>query len=57
MELVGGTSGVKTLDDGYMVLRITDVDTQSLQLVETKDGVSKTYNYSFSGLELMPSQD
>lgn len=47
MELVGGTTGPKTLDDGIMVLRITDAENQSLKLTATKAGVTKEYNFKF----------
>lgn len=51
MELVGGTSGVKTLDDGIMVLRVTS-NTQSLRLIATKGDLSITKVYSFKDLIL-----
>ena len=47
MELVGGTKGPVTLDDGIMVLRITDAENQSLKLTATKDNVTKEYNFKF----------
>lgn len=55
MELIGGTTGVKTLDDGIMVVRITNKDTQSLKLVAT-DGVnSVTRIFDFKELTLTPA--
>lgn len=55
MELVGGTSGVKTLDDGIMVLRVTS-NTQSLRLIATKGDTTVTKVYSFN-LTLTPNNE
>ena len=55
MELIGGTSGVKTLDDGIMVLRITE-NTTALKLVAT-DG-TKTFTKTFTfDLELQENEN
>lgn len=48
MELVGGTTDPQTLDDGIIVLRITDAENQSLKLTATKAGVTKEYNFKFN---------
>ena len=51
MELIGGTSGVKTLDDGIIVLRVTS-NTQSLRLIATKGDTTVTKVYTFTNLVL-----
>ena len=54
VEVVGGTSGPRTLDsDGIIVLRIANKDTQTVRVISYKDGVSKdTKTYSLTGLTL-----
>lgn len=54
VELVNGTVGKPvTLDsDGMIVLRITDISTQSIKVIATIDSVSETISYSISGLTL-----
>lgn len=56
MELVGGTSGVKTLDDGIIVLKVTS-NTQYLRLIATKGDITVTKVYSFTNLTLTPSNE
>lgn len=51
MELLGGTTGVKTLDDGIIVLRVTS-NTQSLRLIATKGDTTVTKVYTFTNLIL-----
>lgn len=47
VEVVGGTSGPRTLDsDGIIVLRIADKDTQTIRVVSG----DITKNYSLTGL-------
>lgn len=54
VELVGGTSGPKTLDvDKNVVLRITNKSTQSVRVTSVKDGITTTKNYGLSGLRLL----
>ena len=54
VEVVGGTSGPRTLDsDGLIVLRIANKNTQSIQVKSYKNGaVIATKNYSLTGLTL-----
>ena len=54
VEVVGGTSGPRTLDsDGIIVLRIANKNTQTVRVISYKDGVSKdTKTYSLTGLTL-----
>lgn len=54
VEVVGGTSGPRTLDsDGLIVLRIANKNTQSIQVKSYKNGVAKDVkNYSLTGLVL-----
>lgn len=54
VEVVGGTSGPRTLDsDGIIVLRIANKNTQSIQVKSYKNGaVIATKNYSLTGLTL-----
>lgn len=54
VEVLGGTSGPRTLDsDGLIVLRIADKNTQRIE-VKSYDGVSvkDTKTYSLTGLTL-----
>lgn len=54
VELVGGTSGPKTLDvDKNVVLRITNKSSQSVRVVSSKNGIVTTKNFGLSGLRLM----
>lgn len=57
VELINGTLGHPvTLDpDGLIVLRITDKDTQSIQVVTSSDGVTETKNYALTDLVLTPN--
>ena len=51
-QVIGGVHGAVTLDsDGLLVCRIAN-NMQSIQIVATKNGKSKTLNYSLSGLNL-----
>ena len=54
VEVVGGTSGPRTLDsDGIIVLRIANKNTQSVQVKSYKNGaVIATKNFSLTGLTL-----
>lgn len=56
VELVGGTVGHPvTLDeDGMIVIRITDLETQSITVVATSGTISETQSFSISGLTLTP---
>ena len=56
VELVNGTLGHPvTLDeDGMIVIRITDVSTQSIKVVATKGAISETKTLTISGLVLTP---
>lgn len=52
VEIIGGTSGAVTLDsDGLWVGRIAN-NSQSIQIVATKDGKSVSQNYSLAGINL-----
>lgn len=59
VELINGTLGYPvTLDsDGMIVIRITNVGTQSIQVVATKNYVSQTVNLSIANLVLLPEGD
>ena len=52
VEVVNGTSGAVTLDDdGVIVLRIADKDTQSVRVTATRSGLTTwTKTYSLTGL-------
>lgn len=54
VELINGTLGHPvTLDsDGMIVLKIADVDTQSIEIVATKGNISEKQSLSISGLTL-----
>ena len=54
VEVVGGTSGPRTLDsDGIIVLRIANKNTQSVRVKSYKNGnVIATKNYGLTGLTL-----
>lgn len=56
VELVGGTVGHPvTLDeDGMIVIRITNLETQSITVVATSGTISETQSFSISGLTLTP---
>lgn len=49
-ELVGGTKGEVTVDDGYCVYRISNKDSQSVKVTVTKGEESVTKTYSLEGL-------
>lgn len=54
VELINGTVGHPiTLDaDGMIVLKITDISTQSVEVVATKNNVSEKATYTLTGLTL-----
>lgn len=54
VELINGTVGHPvTLDaDGMIVLRITDIATQSVEVIATKGNVSEKATYTLTGLTL-----
>ena len=56
VELINGTVGHPvTLDaDGKIVIRITDTETQSVEVVATKDNCSEVKRFSISDLVLTP---
>mgnify|MGYP003303383326 CR=1 FL=1 len=56
VELINGTVGHPvTLDsDGMIVLKIADVDTQSIEVVATKGNISEKQSFTISGLTLEP---
>lgn len=49
-EVVNGTHGPVTVDDGFCIYRITDKDTQSIKVTVTKGGQSKIVQYGLTGL-------
>lgn len=52
-ELIGGTHGPVTLDeDGIVISRITDKDTQTIEVVAYKDGETATVTLDLSELVL-----
>lgn len=52
-ELVGGSSGEKTLDaDGLVIVRITDTATESFKVTATKGDQTETVTFDLSGLTL-----
>ena len=51
-DLVGGTTGEQTLDDGIMVLRITDKDAETLKISVTSNSQTAVKVFSLSGLTL-----
>ena len=55
-EIIGGTSGKVTLDDGYWVGKIANTN-QKIQFIVTKDNVSKTYTYTLTELVLTPEPE
>lgn len=58
MELIGSVHGLgeKTLDDGYMLIRVTNKYTQSVRIRAYKDGVIANERvYALSGLTLQSS--
>ena len=57
VELINGTVGhpVALDSDGIIVLRITNPNTQSIQVVATKGGMKLRKNYSLSSLVLEES--
>lgn len=55
-ELLGGTSGKKTLDpDGLMVFRISNAAGQSVSITATNGTDSVTQMYKLTGLEIVPA--
>lgn len=55
VELVGGTKGPVTLDeDRIHVMRIKDVESQSIKIVATKGEESCSETFDISGLTLEP---
>lgn len=54
VELVGGTSGPRTLDsDGIIVLRVANKNTQTIQVISYLNGsVKESKSYSLTGLML-----
>lgn len=56
VELINGTVGHPvTLDsDGMIVLKIADVDTQSIEVIATKGNISEKQSFTISGLTLTP---
>lgn len=57
VELVGGKKGPVALSelDDFCVFRITNKDTQTIQVVAKSGDETSTTNYSLSGLTLTPS--
>ena len=54
IELLGGTTGEKTLDeDGLLILRITDAQSESLKVTAVKGTETATKIYSLAGLTLL----
>ena len=52
VEIIGGTSGPVTLDeDGIWVGRIADKDSQTIEVVASKDGASTTKTFDLTELE------
>lgn len=51
-DLVGGTTGEQTLDDGIIVLRITDKDAETLKISVTSGSQTAVKVFSLSGLTL-----
>lgn len=58
VELINGTVGHPvTLDsDGMIVLKIADVDTQSIEVIATKGNISEKQSFTISGLTLTPEE-
>lgn len=57
VQLLGGTSGAKELDDDHLiVLRVTNVLSQSVQIVSTVGEDSAVKNYSLSSMTLLPKE-
>lgn len=55
-EIINGAHGPVTLDDdGILISRITDKDSQTIKVVASKDGASTTKTYTLSGLTLQPA--
>lgn len=55
-EIINGVHGPVTLDeDGILISRITDKDSQTIKVVASKDGASTTKIYTLSGLTLQPA--
>lgn len=56
VELKGGTKGPVTLNEGdsFCVFRVTDLDTQSIEVVSTDSTGTTTVRYSLKGLILEP---
>lgn len=52
VELLGGQSGPKTVDDGYCVFRITDPKRQKIKVVTTADGNTVSTVYDLRSLVL-----
>lgn len=56
VELVGGTSGEKTLDaDGIVILRLEPNKTYSLKVNGTKNGKTQTRVFKLGGVVLEPA--
>lgn len=51
-EVIGREGVPKTISDGYIVVRVTNKDTESLKLTATKEDNSVTKTYKFTGLTL-----
>lgn len=56
VELINGTVGhpVALDSDGMIVLKIADVDTQSIEVIATKGNISEKQSFTISGLTLTP---
>ena len=49
-EVVNGTHGPVTVDDGFCIYRITDKDTQKIKITVSKGDQSKVVQYGLTGL-------
>ena len=49
-EVVNGTKGPVTVDDGFCIYRIDDKDTQKIKITVSKGDQSKVVQYSLIGL-------
>lgn len=58
VELKGGTKGPKTLtdSDSFCVFRVTNPNTQSIEVVSTDSTGTTTVEYSLKGLTLEPKE-
>ena len=58
VELKGGTKGPKTLtdSDSFCVFRVTNPNTQSIEVVSTDSTGTTTVEYSLKGLTLEPKK-